>query len=135
MASIHSRWTERNAVVPQDDLAKVATIPTGKLPGGIGPAGDGSRAYVGLEDDDQLFVIDMLTNAIIASVSIDQSPQAVAYVPSAVPVRTEMERLPSGEDMPGKRAAASMPEGERWSLEDWRHSASVEKAVFPEFIV
>jgi YVTN family beta-propeller protein len=35
------------------DFSLVATIPTGKLPHGIWPSGDGTRVYVGLEIDDK----------------------------------------------------------------------------------
>ena len=68
-----------------DDFSKVATIPVGKLPHGIWPSGDGSRVYVGLENADGMTVIDTLSNRVIATVAIGQAPQAVAYVPGAVP--------------------------------------------------
>ncbi len=72
-----------------DDFSKVATIPVGKLPHGIWPSGDGSRVYVGLENDDQMTAIDTLTNRVIANIPIGQAPQAVAYVPDAVPTARE----------------------------------------------
>lgn len=68
-----------------DDFAKVATIPVGRLPHGVWPSGDGTRVYVGLENDDRLIAIDTLTNTVIASVPIGQAPQALLYVPNAVP--------------------------------------------------
>jgi YVTN family beta-propeller protein len=68
-----------------DSLAKVATIPVGNLPHGIWPSGDGSRIYVGLENADALTVIDTMTNKVIATVPVGQAPQAIAYVPNAVP--------------------------------------------------
>jgi YVTN family beta-propeller protein len=68
-----------------DDFSQVATIPVGKLPHGIWPSGDGTRVYVGLENDDRMIAIDTLTNTVIASVAIGQAPQAVVYVPGAVP--------------------------------------------------
>jgi YVTN family beta-propeller protein len=68
-----------------DDFSQVATIPVGNLPHGIWPSGDGSRVYVGLENADQMAVIDTLANKVIANVPIGQAPQAVAYVPNAVP--------------------------------------------------
>jgi YVTN family beta-propeller protein len=68
-----------------NDFSKIATIPVGKLPHGIWPSGDGSRVYVGLENDDRMIAIDTLANKVIASVPIGQAPQAVAYVPNAVP--------------------------------------------------
>jgi len=67
------------------DFSKVATITVGKLPHGIWPSGDGSRVYVGLENADELAAIDTATNTVIANVAIGQAPQALAYVPGAVP--------------------------------------------------
>ncbi|HLY00984.1 MAG TPA: YncE family protein [Candidatus Cybelea sp.] len=67
------------------DFAQVATIPTGKLPHGIWPSGDGTRVYVGLENADQMAAIDTLTNRVIATIPIGQAAQAVVYVPNAVP--------------------------------------------------
>jgi YVTN family beta-propeller protein len=68
-----------------DDFSLVATIPVGNLPHGIWPSGDGSRVYVGLENADAMAAIDTLTNKVIANVPIGQAPQAVTYVPNAVP--------------------------------------------------
>jgi YVTN family beta-propeller protein len=68
-----------------DDFTLVATIPVGNLPHGIWPSGDGRRVYVGLENNDEMVAIDTLTNQVIASVPIGQAPQAVVYVPNAVP--------------------------------------------------
>jgi YVTN family beta-propeller protein len=67
------------------DLAQVATIPVGKLPHGVWPSGDGTRVYVGLENADALSAIDTRTNRVIAEVPIGQAPQAIVYVPEAVP--------------------------------------------------
>jgi YVTN family beta-propeller protein len=67
------------------DFAQIATIPVGKLPHGIWGSGDGTRIYVGLENDDALTVIDTASNKVIAIVPIGQAPQAVNYVPNAVP--------------------------------------------------
>jgi len=68
-----------------DDFSQVATIPVGKLPHGIWPSGDGSRIYVGLENADALAAIDTATNKVVGEVPIGQAPQAIAYVPDAVP--------------------------------------------------
>jgi YVTN family beta-propeller protein len=68
-----------------DNFSKVATIPVGKLPHGVWPSGDGTRIYVGLENDDHLVAIDTLTNKVIATSPIGQAAQALAYVPNAVP--------------------------------------------------
>jgi YVTN family beta-propeller protein len=76
-----------------DDFGKVATIPVGKLPHGVWPSGDGTRVYVGLENDDQMAAIDTLTNTVIATVPIGQAAQAVVYVPNAVPEGAGTEGL------------------------------------------
>jgi YVTN family beta-propeller protein len=69
-----------------DDFSEVATIPTGQLPHGIWPSGDGARVYVGLENEDRIAAIDTLANKVIATSPIGQAPQAVVYVPGAVSV-------------------------------------------------
>jgi YVTN family beta-propeller protein len=69
-----------------DDFSQVATVPVGELPHGIWPSGDGSRIYVGLENADALAAIDTATNTVVATVAIGQAPQAIAYVPNAVPI-------------------------------------------------
>jgi YVTN family beta-propeller protein len=69
-----------------DDFSKVATIPVGKLPHGIWPSGDGTRVYVGLENEDRIATIDTLTNKVIATSPIGQAAQAVVYVPEAIPM-------------------------------------------------
>jgi YVTN family beta-propeller protein len=68
-----------------DTFEQVATIPTGKLPHGIWPSGDGTRVYVGLENEDRIVAIDTLTNKAIATSPGGQAAQAVVYVPNAVP--------------------------------------------------
>ncbi|MBP1845565.1 YVTN family beta-propeller protein [Rhizobium petrolearium] len=76
-----------------DNFEQVATIPVGNLPHGIWPSGDGTRVYVGLENADQFAVIDTLKNKVIANIPIGQAPQAVAYVPNAVPEGDGMQNL------------------------------------------
>jgi YVTN family beta-propeller protein len=71
-----------------DDFSKIATIPVGRLPHGIWPSGDGTRVYVGLENEDGITAIDTLTNKVIATSPIGQAPQAVVYVPQAVPAES-----------------------------------------------
>jgi YVTN family beta-propeller protein len=68
-----------------DDFSQIATIPVGKLPHGIWPSGDGSRVYVGLENADAVSAIDTMSNKVIATSPVGQAPQAIAYVPNAVP--------------------------------------------------
>src|SRR5580692_11299116 len=68
-----------------DDFSQVATIPVGALPHGVWPSGDGTRVYVGLENGDGVTAIDTLTNKVIGTTAIGQAPQALTYVPDAVP--------------------------------------------------
>lgn len=68
-----------------DNFSQVATIPVGHLPHGIWPSGDGKAVFVGLENDDELVKIDTATNKIVATIPVGQAPQAIAYVPNAVP--------------------------------------------------
>jgi YVTN family beta-propeller protein len=72
-------------VFDASDLHEVAEIPVGNQPHGVWPSGDGTRVYVGLENDDTMDAIDTRSNTVIASTPIGQAPQAVAYVPDAVP--------------------------------------------------
>jgi YVTN family beta-propeller protein len=82
-----------------DDFSKVATIPTGKLPHGIWPSGDGTRVYVGLENEDKLAAVDTLANKVIATSPIGQAPQALVYVANAIPA----------ESRDGNTAMTTMP--------------------------
>src|SRR6201982_1277404 len=68
-----------------DNFEQGGAIPVGKLPHGIWPSGDGTRVYVGLENEDKLAAIDTLKNEVIATSPIGQAPQALVYVPNAVP--------------------------------------------------
>jgi YVTN family beta-propeller protein len=77
------------------DFSQVATIPVGALPHGIWPSGDGNRVYVGLENGDGVTAIDTLTNKVIATVPIGQAPQALTYVPNAVPSGSGTQNLQS----------------------------------------
>ncbi len=74
-------------------FAQVAEIPTGALPHGLWPSGDGTRIYVGLENADAVAAIDTLTNTVTATIPIGQAPQGVAYVPDAVPEGPGTENL------------------------------------------
>lgn len=66
-----------------DNFQQVATIPVGNLPHGLWPSGDGSRVYVGLENDDELVAIDTSTHRVVATIPVGQAPQAVVFVPNA----------------------------------------------------
>jgi YVTN family beta-propeller protein len=72
-------------VYKTSDFSKAVSIPVGKLPHGVWPSGDGSMMYVGLENSDALTAINTATNKVVATVPIGQAPQAIAYVPNAVP--------------------------------------------------
>ncbi|MBB3941344.1 YVTN family beta-propeller protein [Novosphingobium fluoreni] len=80
-------------VLRTDDFSEIASVPVGALPHGLWPSGDGSRMYVGLENDDAVAVIDTATNKVIATIPIGQGPQGVAYVPGAVPSGQGLDNL------------------------------------------
>lgn len=72
---------------------QVASIPVGALPHGIWSSDDGSRVYVGLENGDAVDVIDTAANRPVARVPVGQAPQALVYVPRAVPAGGGMDNL------------------------------------------
>jgi YVTN family beta-propeller protein len=76
-----------------DDFSQAATIPVGALPHGLWPSGDGTRIYVGLENGDAVTAIDTLTNKVIGTTAIGQAPQALTYVPDAVPSGDGLQNL------------------------------------------
>jgi len=76
-----------------DTFEPVAQIPVGELPHGIWPSGDGTRIYVGIENGDAMTAIDTLQNKVIATIPIGQAPQALVYVPNAVPDGAGTENL------------------------------------------
>jgi YVTN family beta-propeller protein len=90
----------------------IATIPTGDLPHGLWGSGDGRRVYVGLENQDAVAAIDTHTNTVIATVPIGQQPQALVYVPDAVPTGDGMSNLmPLGEAGKATHLTLTAPEG------------------------
>jgi YVTN family beta-propeller protein len=68
-----------------DNPELVATIPTGELPHGLWPSGDGARIYVGLENGNAVAAIDTASNKVVATIASGQSPQGMVYIPDAVP--------------------------------------------------
>jgi YVTN family beta-propeller protein len=67
------------------DFTKVTTIPVGRLPHGIWPSDDGTRVYVGLENEDRMVEIDALSYRVLSTIPIGEAAQAIAYVSNAVP--------------------------------------------------
>ena len=76
-----------------DSPQLVATIPTGELPHGLWPSGDGTRIYVALENGTGMQVINTLTNQVIATLPGGQAAQALVYVPNAVPTGNGLSNL------------------------------------------
>ena len=72
-------------VYATDKFELVATIPTGEMPHGLWPSGDGTRMYVGLENSNALAAIDTATNKVVSTIPTGQSPQGMVYIPNAVP--------------------------------------------------
>jgi YVTN family beta-propeller protein len=116
------------------DFAKVATIRVGRLPHGIWPSGDGSRIYVGLENADALTVINTLTNTVVATVPIGQAPQAIAYVPNAVPQGEGTQGLqPLG--VAGQAAHLSLASFARGARPGGAESAPTSVSLFDQGLV
>ena len=79
-----------------DTFERIATIPTGSLPHGIWPSGDGTRMYVGIENGDAISVIDTKLQQVVTTIPAGQAGQAIVYVPNAVPQgdgRTNLQPL------------------------------------------
>lgn len=71
----------------------LATIPTGELPHGLWPNGDGTRIYVALENGTKMTVVDTIKNRVIATIPSGQSSQALVYVTNAVPTGDGLTNL------------------------------------------
>ncbi|HEX8271495.1 MAG TPA: beta-propeller fold lactonase family protein [Longimicrobiaceae bacterium] len=72
-------------VYRRSDQSQVATVEVGACPHGVWASGDGSKVYVGLQEGDAVDVIDTRTNTRVGRIPMGQSPQALVYVPGAVP--------------------------------------------------
>jgi YVTN family beta-propeller protein len=99
-----------------DSPKLVATIPTGDLPHGIWGSGDGTKVYVGLENQDAVAVIDTRANKTIATIPVGQQPQALVYVSEAVPNGAGTENLlPLGDAGKAAHLMLVAPEGDTGS--------------------
>jgi YVTN family beta-propeller protein len=68
---------------------------------------------VGLENQDAVLAIDTLANKIIATIPVGQQPQALVYVPGAVPYGEGMENLiPLGDAGRAAHLTLSSPRGD-----------------------
>src|SRR5262249_56993884 len=70
-----------------DTFERIATIPTGPLPHGIWPSGDGTRMYVGIENGDAVSAIDTKLQRAVATIPTGQAAQAGGRAPQALPAR------------------------------------------------
>jgi DNA-binding beta-propeller fold protein YncE len=93
-----------------DTFEKIAAIPTGPLPHGIWPSGDGTRMYVGIENGDAVSSIDTRLQQVVATIPAGQAAQAVVYVPGAVPAGDGRSNLqPLGKAAMGTQLMLSAP--------------------------
>lgn len=69
------------------------SISTGSLPHGIWTSGDGKFAYVGLENDDKVNVIDIEKMKVISTISIGNAPQALVYASNATNATSKAGKL------------------------------------------
>jgi YVTN family beta-propeller protein len=89
-----------------------ASIPTGDLPHGLWGSDDGNRVYVGLENQDAVAAIDTHTNTVLTTIPVGQQPQALVYVPDAVPTGDGTSNLlPLGDA--GKASHLTMEASDR----------------------
>ncbi len=67
------------------------SIATGSLPHGMWTSPDGKFAYVGLENDDKVNIIDIEQRKVIATIPIGNAPQALVYASNATNTATTKE--------------------------------------------
>src|SRR5215510_3806645 len=84
LAYVTIRGLNQVQVFSTDTFGRIATIPTGPLPHGIWPSGDGTRMYVGIENGNAVSAIDTEIQQVVATIATGQAAQAVIYVPNAV---------------------------------------------------
>lgn len=87
------RLNEIKVFTTEDKPSLVATIPTGPLPHGIWPSGDGTRIYAGLENGNAVTAIDTVSNKVVATIQTGQSPQGMTYIPNDVPTGSGTDNL------------------------------------------
>jgi YVTN family beta-propeller protein len=87
----------------------------GNAPHGIWPSGDYTRMYVDMEKSDRVDVISTATNKVIGTLNVGQEPQALVYVPDAVPAGTTdagTQNLGTqGLGQPGVDVPTTLPNG------------------------
>jgi YVTN family beta-propeller protein len=114
----------------------VATIQdTGNAPHGIWASGDFTRLYVGMEKSDSVDVIDTATNKVIHTQAIGQEPQALVYVPNAVPAGTTDANTPNlGTQGLGQQAhnvPTTLPDGSQGETLDAVLGRRLEATIRP----
>jgi DNA-binding beta-propeller fold protein YncE len=67
-----------------NNFKQTDSVALGALPHGIWPSPDGKFAYIGLENDDKVQVVDLGKMELIKTISIGQSPQALVYAANAI---------------------------------------------------
>ncbi len=67
-----------------NNFRQTDSVALGALPHGVWSSPDGKFAYIGLENDDKVQVVDLEKMALIKTISIGQSPQALVYAANAV---------------------------------------------------
>ena len=67
-----------------NNFKQTDSVALGALPHGIWPSPDGKFAYIGLENDDKVQVVDLGKMELIKTIPIGQSPQALVYAANAV---------------------------------------------------
>jgi YVTN family beta-propeller protein len=116
--------------------AQVATIhDTGNAPHGVWASGDSTRLYVGQEKSDSVDVVDTATNKVIDTLAVGQEPQALVYVPDAVPAGTTDANTVNlgtqGLGQQGHNVPTTLPDGSQGEVLDPAAGKHLEATVRP----
>lgn len=76
-----------------NNFKQLDSISTGSLPHGLWTSGDGKFAYVGLENDDKVNVIDIEKKKVISTIPIGNAPQALVYAANATTATSKAGKL------------------------------------------
>ena len=68
----------------KNNFKQTDTVLLGVLPHGVWSSPDGKFAYIGLENDDKVQVVDLQKMELVKTIPVGQSPQALVYASNAV---------------------------------------------------
>ena len=83
----------KTTLVDTKTMTVAQVFKTGSLPHGLWTSGDGKFAYVGLENDDKVNVIDIDKKKVISTIPIGNAPQALVYAANATTATSKAGKL------------------------------------------